>query len=300
MYIFRKPSRRGNRHQDNLTDMCQRNRVSRLKFRVSLWCFIVVALIASTTEDTQADNARLDANALVRQMVAAYQSFQTLQESSETKFVRTNGAEFIQTTTLKYKRPNLIYAESRDPMQGTLIMSSNGRLATFYSGKQNAYTQRNAAPTFIGTLYVISNASKAMIGAPQNQILSPLSFLTAKHMPVEAGNYRYVKTEVIEGKRVALVAADADPNWLKTLFPTSTQITFQKRNVLLWIDTNTRLLVRESVDFMWTVEAGANPGSGRIRFAETHRNVIPNAPLRDEDFNIAPPKGAEEVFPAVR
>jgi hypothetical protein len=147
---------------------------------------------------------------------------------------------------------------------------------------------------------IFSHASVAMTGLPQNQMLSPLSFLAAKRMPVEAGDYHYVKTDVVDGKRVALIAAVADTNWLKTLFPISTQVAFQKRDILLWIDTNTGLLVRASCDLVWYVGNGNQRGPGRMHSAETHHNVIPNAPLRDEDFNVASPKGAEEAFPAVR
>ena len=296
----RKQNKRGNRPQDNLTDTCRQNTVRGPKFTVKVWCLILVAVTSYTTGSAQGNNARLDANALVHQMVAAYRSFQTLQENSETKFVKTNGAEFIQTTTIKYERPNLVYVEAHDPMQGSVLMYCNGRSAVIYSGKQNIYMQRTAAPTIVGSLEVMSKASKVMIGLPQDQMLSPLSFLAAKRMPVEAANFRYVKTEVIAGKRVALVAAVAELNWLKALFPVSVPVTFQKREIMLWIDLNTRLLVRASCDFIWIIEAGNNPEPGRMRFVETHYNVIPNAPLREEDFNIIPPKGAQEVFSTAR
>jgi outer membrane lipoprotein-sorting protein len=236
----------------------------------------------------------VNANSLVRQMVANYQSYQTLQEVSEARFVDFQGHEVVQTLQLKYKRPNLLYLETHDPVQGTTLTYSNGHLATFFLGRENIYTHRTAPGTISQTLAVLSDASEAMTHVPQNQVLSPLSFLAAKRLPVEAANYRYVKTETVEGHRVALVTAVADLGWLKSLFPANVKVTYQKRDISLWIDLNTKLLVRAKCDLIWMKGAKDSSIPGRLTMVETHRNVTPNVPLRDEDFNIAPPKGSLE------
>jgi outer membrane lipoprotein-sorting protein len=265
-------------------------------WRLLLLTLTLLTLTLQTVANAQASKPVLDANALVRQMIVQYQTVQTLQEESESRFTNSKGEEFIQTTLLKYKRPNLIYLETHDPRQGTMLTYSNGRLATFYCGKENIYARRTAAPNFVGTLDEISKTSLAMIGVPQNQVLSPLSFLMARRMPAEASNFHYVKTEMLEGKRVALVTSLADPMWLKVLFPSRAAPAFQKREVSLWIDLNTRLLVRASFDLIWRSDNGV---VGRLHFVETHRNIRPNTPLRDEDFNVTPPRGAEEKFPDI-
>jgi outer membrane lipoprotein-sorting protein len=292
-----KLSRWDDRRQERLTNIHRRNTAFRSRHCVRIWCLISVKIAFHTAAFAQTEAAPVDANALVGQMVVNYQSLQTLQEDAENRFLDDQGNELIQTAQLKYKRPNLIYLETRDPKNGTLLTYSNGRLATFYSGKQNSYMHRNAAASIIGTLAVMSRASMAVIGMPQTQVLNPLSFLGAKRRPVEATHYRYVKTVILEGKRVALIAAVADPDWINFLYPAYMHVALQKREILLWIDLNTKFLVRSSCDIVLTLVLGGKDVSGRIRFVETHRHVTPNVSLRDEDFDIAPPKGAEEIFP---
>lgn len=242
-----------------------------------------------------------DANSLVKRMISLYQNAQTLQETTESKIFQTNGQQFVQSSSLKYKRPNLLMFTLQDPNMGSMVYSSNGKTITVYSGKQNIFTKRTApknAPEIAG---VLSRTSMELTGVGQDQMLSPLEFFGTRGMPKEAKTFRYVGTKSIEGHKTYQLNGQIDMDWLHNLMPDS-RITPVRRDVVLLIDTQTNLLVRASLVATWKVEALGQGDSALLAaqrgfaFEETHRGTVLNAALRDQDFQFYPPKGAVEKF----
>src|SRR5581483_6273114 len=139
-----------------------------------------------------------DANALVRKMVATYQRASTIQETSEARVERIGAGQYVQTNTLKYKKPNKLMLQSQDPVAGTISVYAKGDTVTLYSGKQNIYAIRTAPPTLAKTVDLISRTTGELMGASLTQVLNPVSFLLAKGMPVETQSFRYASMQTIE------------------------------------------------------------------------------------------------------
>jgi outer membrane lipoprotein-sorting protein len=273
------------------------NDTSQSTVRCALFGGLMILLCAVTCTAANSIPPVMDANALV---ILTYQKAQSFTETSESRIVSSSHQEFFQTSKLTYKRPNLLLILSTDPKQGTFQSVCDGSTATFYSGKLNLFMRRNAPATVGDVLVSVSRSSDDLVSSPQIGMLSPTSFLVAKGMPNEAKTFHYVSTQTIEGHRAALVKATADPVWLKSLFPKHYLVTFQHKEISLWIDLDTKLLVRASCDITWQIQTEHNPISGNLTFNETHTHLAINAPLRDEIFNFVPPKGAIEKFPETR
>jgi outer membrane lipoprotein-sorting protein len=253
-------------------------------------------LILASQHGVRSAPETINANNLVREMLANYQSANSFSETSECTIINRDGQEYIQKTQLKYKRPNLLYLETHDPIQGTLVSSCDGHIATFYTGSQNIYTHVTAPSTVALAVKDISTASERLIRTPQFQILSPLSFLSGKGKPQEAKDFQFVRMEPLEGRRVALITAQADPSWLTSMAPRFVQVKFHNSRISLWIDPVSKILVRASCDLQWETTMDNHKEPGAIRFVETHRDTKINALVRDEEFRFVPPKEAQEKF----
>src|SRR5579871_4434019 len=214
---------------------------------------IALFVVAGTRVPTHAAPTDVDANALVRQMVARYQSIQSLSEASSADVTIGPGQDYIQETTLKFKRPNLLLLQTQDPAQGTAVSCCDGRFTTYYSGRINRFMHQVAPSAIVQVVRDVSKAATQLTGLPQNQVLNPLSFLSASGMPNEAKSFHYVKTVTIDGHRAALVTATADSNWLKSNFPAGAEVKFQKRELSLWIDLDSKLLLRAAGSLAWNM-----------------------------------------------
>ena len=242
-----------------------------------------------------------DANAIVRRMVAAYQSAQTIQETCEARIFQVPGGEYVQSTTIRFKRPNLLCLTSQDPNLGTYIVYGNGKTVTVYSGRQNIYTKRTSPTKLRAELSTISSAAEELIHSAVSQALNPLSFLNAKGMPDECQNFAYIREAVVDGRQVAIVSGPPSPTWLAGI-PGVKDAIADKSTITLYIDTTRNLLVKAACDLNWHVSAPATPNVPasvtryRFKFSEVHRNTVLNLPLRDEEFFFIPPRGAAEQF----
>lgn len=259
---------------------------------------ILMAPAASGRE--VAANRGVDANTLVRRMIAMYQGAQTLEESTEAKVKEVGKADYVQATTLRFKRPNLIYLSSEDPAIGTYQGFCNGKNITVYSGTQNTYTKRNSPGDLRQTLGKFAAAGEALMGVSVVQMLSSIDFIAAKTMPEECKSFKFVRTDLLDGNKVMVVTGLADPAWLQTMGAPK-QTVYVRREVTLWIDTSRYLLRKASCDLQWRVSIGAQKGAvdtmtGGIKFVETHRATRVNTPLRDEDFFFVAPRGAVERY----
>ena len=265
---------------------------------------IFAAAILSTPAASGRDvtaNRAVDANVLVRKMIAMYQGTQTLEEATEAKVQEYGKSDYVQSTTLRFKRPNLIYLSSEDPAIGTYQGFCNGKTITVFSGTQNTYTKRNSPTDLRQTLGKFSAAGEYLMGVSIVQMLSSIDFIAAKTMPDECKDFKFIRSEMLDGNRVAVVTGQANAGWLATMGAPK-QTVYVRRQVTLWIDTSRFLLRKASCDLQWRVNVGATGKKGvetvigGIKFVETHRSTRVNTPLRDEDFFFIAPKGAVERF----
>lgn len=260
------------------------------------------ALLAAPAASERKLNANrvINANALVRKMMATYQSAQAIEETSEAKVKEYGKADYIQSTTLRFKGPNLIYLASEDPSIGTYQSFCNGKTITVYTGRHNTYTKRNSPIGLPKTLTKLAAAGELILGVSVVQMLSPLSFMSGKAMPQECRNFQYVREEMLEGNKVIVVTGQANLAWLQTMGAPQ-QTVLDRREVTLWIDANRFLLRKAACDLLWRfkkVSASQNVSTvtGGFKFVEVHRATRMNPPLRDEDFFFVPPTGAVEQF----
>ncbi len=258
--------------------------------------------IVSRPVNSQKKPSAIDANALVKRMMATYQNATTVQETTEARIVIEGKSEYISTTSMKYKKPNFLIMNSMDNETGTVKTYVNGRLATIYSGKENLFTKRTADTTVATNLTkmldIISGASADILGAPQHQVLAPIDFIAAKDTLKEAKHFKYVRDEVINGRKTVLLMGEADITWLKETLgdlPTVPPI----KVVLLWIDPVTNLLIKGGLRVSWSTPEAVKKHTKLpqgVAFDEIHRGTTLNAPIKDSEFQFFPPKNAIEKF----
>jgi hypothetical protein len=261
-------------------------------------CAILLPCLLTTS--LQAGGAGPEADALVRKMVAAYQKADSIQETTEATVIVPGSGTYVQSSNMKWKRPNQAYLYTQDPHQGTVSVHTDGRTITIYSAKQNVFTRRNAPTDLRGTIEAINKAATDAFNVQMNQVLNPISFLLTKQMPREAKAFRYGGLANVNGRRAHKVIGQADPNWIRGMAP-AMNIVPQKREVTLWIDTETNLLLKAAGAFTWKVTSAngtklPKPVPGGILFEEVHRNTLLNVAMREEDFRFFPPKGAKQLF----
>ena len=279
------------------------------------WVYLTLAgclLTLTPTAQGETRGAGIDANALVRKMIATYQNAPSFAETDAAQIVNLNSGDYIQGTELKFKRPNQFYINSSDLKLGTYAAYCDGRYVTLYSGTQNAYTKRlvpnkssDILTTRRETVVKLANSGKLLLTKTVNQILNPISFLTARGMPDECKNFHVVgeDPDALNPKwqrrgqnerpiRAIVVSGTADSAWLAALTQRS-DIPYSKKEVKFWIDPERNVLVRAQLSL--EVEGRNHASLNLLRIDEIH-NVTLNAPLKDADFAFISPKGSEERF----
>ncbi len=244
-------------------------------------------------------SASVAAEAIARKMVSVYQRADTVQETTEAAIV-LNGQKYIQTGTLKFKRPNLLFSTSQDPESGSLATYANGKTVTLYRGLQNLYTKRTAAADMPSIINTASRAGLVSLRIQSTPVLNPLSFLMAHGLPREATGWRDDGLKVVRGRRAHLLTGRASGDfWIKVLFG-ETQPQLQSGVVSLWVDAENSLLLRAAVSLKWKFPNGgpneARGAVGAFQMEENHFGATINAGVNPDEFRFAPPKGAKEVF----
>lgn len=242
-----------------------------------------------------------DANTLVRRMLAAYKKATSVQADFEAQILRMRGLEYIQSGTIRYKRPDRVELYTTDPLTGTFHAWADGRAISVYSGTNNSYTKRTAPPGLGPTIAGIEKVSEEVLGVRSTQIFSPLSFILAKDMPREAQTFTYLRDETILGRKTHCVSAKLNMSFIQEMLQSQRIIVLQ-RDVKLWIDVQNNQLVRSASTILWkapTQESTTKKLVYRpdgISFQETYRNVIFDAPIKDDVFRFTPPQGARQLF----
>ena len=207
----------------------------------------------------------------------------------------------IQATTLKYQIPQNITLVSVDPQIGTVVSQINEKGLLVYSGKQNIYTRRKPEIDLKASLNRLQNASLYSLRIPVTQALSPLSFLAAGAMPVEASKFRLSGEKAVNGRPAYVVKTSANPEWLKSLAK-GVRIEIKSRAITLYIDKQSLLLVRATCAITFLTTLPGEPNSSKARnpvgfaFDEYHKNIVENGAINPAEFNYVLPQGALEKF----
>ena len=241
-------------------------------------------------------------NTLVRKMLAVYKNADSLQADYEAQILRPGGSEYIQSGTIRYRKPDRVALYTTDPLTGTFQAWADGRVISVFSGKDNVYTKRTAPIGGLGpTIEGIEKTSSDVLKVRSTQIFSPLSFIVAKDLPREAQTFTYVKQETILGRKTYCVSAKLNEEFIKELVQNRRAIATQ-RDVKLWIDANNSQLVRSFTVLVWKfpVQGGtaAKPAYNQagIAFTETYNSTVINGAIRDDVFHFTPPAGAKQLF----
>lgn len=280
-------------------------------FSVAVGCACLLHTQPAAQSDARAGGG--DADAIVRRMVSVYQGAQTLQESAEAKMQELGGrGEYIQTTQLKYSRANgsnYLYIRSTDPKDGTYEAYCNGKSITVYRGARNAYTKRAATSELSRNVAALSRAAESFAETENNQggatmqILNPISFLSAKGMPQECKKFQLVRQDTLDRRRAFVVKGSADTDWLYSLIRTKVA-QFDNRTVTLWVDAENYTLLKAECDLRFHIDIRSKPNQPitRVQYgltlSETHRDIVLNAPINDQEFNfdVGRHKGAVEKY----
>lgn len=243
-------------------------------------------------------------NGLVREMVAAYRSARTIQDSS-TATVRTSGnVTYYQKSSLILEKPNRLRFMTQDPQLGAVEAVSDGSTLTVYMSRQNVYVSQAAPASIPLEVARISAAARAVLNDPIDQVLNPLSFLCGGAMPSEAHEFVRRGAEKIEGKTAILVESPADLAWVRR-FLAFTGGGYPVRSVRLWINPANKTLLQAACNIQWRGLVAPAPGKGPaaagsgVSFTETYSSARLNAPVPAGAFQFKAPPGAQRIYPRV-
>lgn len=246
---------------------------------------------------------------IVLEMCRTYQNADSFQDRSEAKMTQLNGTQFIQTNLTRFKKPNMIVIESRDLSAGTFTTYASGTLITVFSGKQNVFMRNDSPKDLTGTFKRIQQTVLDTMGTNSDQVLSPMSFLIAKKgLPDEASELKLEGTEKVDGHQIYKVTGKASLHWFQKMIPANnrTKIIPDQRDVALWIDAQSHLLVKAAATLSFHViypKSGTQPAtkvSDGIAFTETHSNTVINPTFTVADFTFKEPKNVKQIYPQIR
>jgi hypothetical protein len=265
----------------------------------SLLAFVGFAL--SITHPAQAQ----DGNALVKKMVQTYKAYNTFSETSEAKIVMLGAPSQIQSTTFKFQKPSKFFVQTSDPQSGTLSIYSDGTQVTIFGGRQNIFTRRDYAGSFVSTVRTYEKVAKEMLDMNITQILSPISFMTAGENGLrEAKSFKFLGTKAVNGRTTNMVLSPVDLEWLTSIVGRQNFLP-DKCQVKLYIDKETNLLIHSVIQFLWQSKV-QRPGvkdkiviQGMV-LDERHRNQVMDKPIDANVFRFAPQPGSKEVFRETR
>ena len=279
----------------------------------STMTFTVLTLLAALCLPSGAQknvaSVAVSGDQIIREMCKVYQSAETFQDRAEAKITNLSGPQYIQSNDIRFKKPNLIVIESRDPIQGTFYTYATGSLITVYSGKQNIFMQRECPPDLSGTLKRIGTTVKDTIGVNIEQMLSPISFLSAKNgQLVEGSNFKIVKKETLDGHEVYRLSAKARDSWFQKFIPANSPVKIvpDLRDIVLWVDVKSHLLVKAFATLTFHIILPKSAGSPQrkildgITFVETHSNTRINPSFQASDFSFRQPKNATQIYQSSR
>lgn len=241
-----------------------------------------------------------DGMEIIKHMVAVYHKANTVQDRAEARFTLLTGEQYIQTNVVKFKQPNRVIITTEDPKGGTFTVYANGKIITVYSGKQNIFTRRNSPADLKGTLDRVSEATVDTVNVPEDQMLSPLSFMNSNSVPREADSYKFVGYDNVSGHKTYKIRAQASLTWVQTLMP-NIKIKTDIREIYLWVDVTSYMLLKSSVTLkVHSIDQNVQSRTYGFSFEETHSNTLLNTALRDDEFHFIEPKGAKQLFQNAR
>jgi hypothetical protein len=258
-------------------------------------CSMQIGASALASPQNKSRHKAPDPNEIVRQMVATYRRATSIQETSVAEFTPLQGTKLTQSNSLKYQRPNRLVLISQDRNSGELAAYANGSVLRFYSDIRKAYREQPTPSDLPGIVTAIGAMANQLTGSGFDQTLNPVSFLLTKGMPREGQNFLFLGTQMVTGHKAYMVTCVADANWTKTLLPNE-NLKPDIRQITLYIDVQTHLLLRAKVRLRWTQTIPAQDKTPAMTsaygftFDEIHYNTMLDRPLRPEEFSFTPPR----------
>lgn len=258
-------------------------------------CSVQIGTSALAAPQSKSRHKAPDPNEIVRQMVATYRRAASIQETSVAEFTPLQGTKLTQSNSLKYQRPNRLVLVSQDRNSGELAAYSNGSVLRLYSDTRKAYREEPAPSDLPGIVKAIGAMAKQLTGSGFDQTLNPISFLLTQGMPREGQNFLFLGTQMVTGHKTYMVTCVADAAWTKTLLPNE-NLKPDIRQITLYIDVSTHLLLRAKVRMRWTQTIPAQDKTPAMTsaygftFDEIHYNTTLDRPLRPEEFSFTPPR----------
>jgi hypothetical protein len=240
----------------------------------------------------------LDARVALQRMVAAYNTLDSFQMKSDgdVELVTVAPQLIHQTTTLKFtKDPARLTMLIKDPLSGTQRFYADGRTVVHYYGVSNQFMRRSVPPGLKSIAERIDKDSP--------QVLSPVSFLMSKGLPVGIGTAAITGKENVDGKPALVIKGQFKPDYqrdlAKRVFPSP--LSPGRGEFTLWLDANTYLLLKSRGELSWNgtarlPEVGTAFSNPRLTFTERTTEIIQNPQLASEEFRFIAPKGVKEVF----
>ena len=267
------------------------------KGQFTFTCFLVVTaftvFLTAPVFAGRQNATSTDANAIVRKMIETYQKAESIHETSAANYSDSKGTKLSQSYVIKYQKPNKFVITSVDPTNGTLAAYSNGSVVRFFSGMHRQYAENRSAPDPATTVDVIGQLARKVTSNGFDQSLNPISFLLAQGMPRECRSFKYAGVKTVEGHKVFVVSGTADEAWTRSVVPvlggTSTA-----RDLTLFIDAKTYLLLRAKAHLVWAIKTPAHDGKPAaskeysIHFEETHFGTALGERIPPDDFTFTP------------
>lgn len=237
----------------------------------------------------------------LKHMLDSYRELKSLHMTSDTDVeIKLNQSPIKSTqfTTIRFLRqPARIKLSTRDTQTGTIELTVDGRNMYFYSGTDNAYQKR----AFTGDL---AQAAEKM-DQYAYQILSPLAFQHGAGLPHGVTGLRYEGMKAIGTKKAHVISGRFSDEFVSQFgmsMQRMSEFLRPGRSVFaIWLEKDTYLLLQSRVEFRWNgsreetirLPAAKDP---HIFFTEKVVQFIPNAALKENQFQFSAPAGAKEVF----
>ncbi len=239
---------------------------------------------------------------LARQMIAAYHRLNSFEETSEIKISLKGIGDvinYVQQETFRYKRPALFFLTTSDPVAGTFTLSSDGRNAAIYSAKSALYARRNVPDGLAEAVQETKSICQEEFGLRNSLALTPLSFLLAKSLPIEASSFRYIGLQTYGGpgdRKAYRIRGTCSPSLLKDLVNVGF-VQALRQTLDIWIDPVTHLAVRTRCDLACVQRGKTKDGkvltvTRLFIFDELKKSQHLDPPLDNKTFRFDLPAGA--------
>jgi len=239
-----------------------------------------------------------DPTAMLSRCVKAYGAQETLYYQSEadvTVVLNKTPQQVHQSILIKLDRPGgQGMLAIKDPIKGTQLSTADARYVVDYEGATNRYIRRARQGSFRELLDHLDRLYP--------QLLSPITFLRVGSLAFEPGSARAEPESEVRGKPAFVVRVNLSASYLREFATRAFQKPLEpaSREVTLWLDPATGLLLKSSLNLSWTGRVQNQAGTTvlfnpSVSGTETTARFVPNPRFGAEEFRFLPPEKAREV-----